>query len=158
MTTVLEDFLHLSSFFVSAHPASPRSFLSFSTRKFSRDRPCSCALFLEEIRITSLHIRQVSFTCTMSISLIKSFVIAIFLLITNTYAVGIVYREACEGTYTVCSPPGATNSVVPPVGGALSGLFFDLVGSVNPQPVKRDIAADQTTDHHRNVPSTICCE
>ena len=79
------------------------------------------------------------------------FVIAIILLFTHTRALGIVHREPCADNYTRCSPPGARSSIVPAVGDALSGLYFDLISSVNPQPVIRDITEDHT-------PAAICCK
>lgn len=105
-----------------------------------------------------LDTQQVSLAFTMFFSLIYLFILAMFLLLTNTCAIRIVHREPCAENFTPCAPPGATNSIVPPVSDALSGLYFDLVGSTNPQPVIRDTAADQAPSQARDTRSTICCE
>jgi hypothetical protein len=87
---------------------------------------------------------------------IQFFVLAMFSLLTHTCATGVVSREACPEIYTTCSPAGATNSIVPPVGGSLSGLYFDLVSSVKPQPVKKDYS-EPAPDLAQGSPPTICC-
>jgi hypothetical protein len=94
----------------------------------------------------------------MLLSPISFYILATLSLLSSTYAIGVSPREACAEKYTPCSPPGATNSVVPPVGDALSGLYFDLVSSVNPQPVIRAMAADHALNQIQRTASTICCE
>ena len=85
-------------------------------------------------------------------------ILATFSLLVCGSAAGIFHREPCAEDYSPCSPPGATSSIVPPVGDALSGLYFDLVSSVNPQPVSRDVTIDNAPHQARDVSSTICCE
>lgn len=94
----------------------------------------------------------------MMFCVVHFFVLAMFLLLTNTCAVGIVHREPCAENFTPCSLPGATSSIVPAVGDALSGLYYDLVSSVNPQPVIRDVAVNQPAHQTRDTHATICCE
>lgn len=84
-------------------------------------------------------------------------ILAMLSLFAAGHAARIVHREPCAENYTPCSPPGATSSIVPPVGEALSGLYFDLVSSVNPQPVFRDVTADKVPDQARDVSAMICC-
>jgi hypothetical protein len=104
------------------------------------------------------HFKTVSLALIMFFPVVQFFILAAFSLLTNTCAVGIVHRESCAENYTPCSPPGAITGAVPTVGDALSGLYFDLVSSVNPQPVIRDLAPDPASDQIRDVPSTVCCE
>lgn len=47
---------------------------------------------------------------------------------------------------------------MPPAGDALSGLYFDLVSSVNPQPVKRDDVAKYVSDQSQEASPSICCK
>jgi hypothetical protein len=136
----------------------PSSFISFTFPSSKALTRSSLLLYRAlDSEIQRYHLDRTFVQSIMLFFLIHLFIIAMFLLLTNTCAVGIAHRAPCAESYTTCSPPGATNSIMPPVGDAISGLYFDLVSSVNPQPVIRDTIVDQAPDQNQDKPTTICC-
>lgn len=69
-----------------------------------------------------------------------------------------VSRGSCGPNFTACSPRAATKHTMPLVGEALSGLYFDLVSSVKPQPVMRDIVEGNFVDQDQNAVPSVCCK
>lgn len=67
-------------------------------------------------------------------------------------------RDNCNKGYTQCSPQGASATDAPAIGSSLSGLYVDLLDSINKvQKVKRD------DNHYLNVESrasggAVCCK
>jgi len=67
-------------------------------------------------------------------------------------------RENCHDGYTQCSPQGASATDAPAIGSSLSGLYVDLLDSINKvQKYKRD------DKHHFNVEirasgGAVCCK
>ncbi|ERF74529.1 hypothetical protein EPUS_08940 [Endocarpon pusillum Z07020] len=90
-------------------------------------------------------------------SVTRLLVLTVVLLLTKTTAVGIVQREPCPENYKPCSLPGVSKSSVPVVDNSLSGLYVDLVSSVKPQPVIRDLGANQVHHQARDMSVSICC-
>jgi len=67
-------------------------------------------------------------------------------------------RDNCNNGYTQCSPQGAAATDAPAIGSSLSGLYVDLLDSINKvQKVKRD------DNHHLNLEirasgGAVCCK
>ena len=67
-------------------------------------------------------------------------------------------RDDCGSGYTECSPKGASTSGAPTVGSSLSGLYVDLLDSINKvQKMKRN--EEQPLDIEvRDSTGSVCCE
>ena len=67
-------------------------------------------------------------------------------------------RENCNDGYTKCSPKGASATDAPAIGSALTGLFVDLLNSVNKvQKSKRD-GAKAVDVKIRGSAGSVCCK
>ncbi|MCJ1260777.1 hypothetical protein MMC22_000640 [Lobaria immixta] len=78
--------------------------------------------------------------------------------VTIANAVQLEVRDDCDGSFSLCSPNGASSTDTPAVGDKLSSLFVDLVSSV--QGVKKDkrnVEHLHPLLHVRSSSVTFCC-
>ncbi|MCJ1227957.1 hypothetical protein MMC12_004616 [Toensbergia leucococca] len=70
----------------------------------------------------------------------------------------LVPRQSCSDNYSKCSPSGATTTVAPPVGPALSSMYVDLLDSINPAKTrKRDARHGLDVLDIRSSSADVCC-
>ena len=71
----------------------------------------------------------------------------------------LVPRQSCSDNYSKCSPSGATTTVAPPVGPALSSMYVDLLDSINPAKTrKRDARHGLDVLDIRSSSADVCCK
>ena len=67
-------------------------------------------------------------------------------------------RQDCGSNYSKCSPSGATTTNIPAVGGALSGLYVDVLDSVNGVKFSKRGAQELAGPLGKRASSaTVCC-
>lgn len=68
-------------------------------------------------------------------------------------------RQNCGSSYSKCSPSGATSTNIPAVGSALSGLYVDVLDSINGVKFSKRGALDLAGALGiRSSPATVCCK
>ncbi|MCJ1298708.1 hypothetical protein MMC08_001498 [Hypocenomyce scalaris] len=67
-------------------------------------------------------------------------------------------RQDCGSNYSKCSPSGATTTNIPAVGGALSGLYVDVLDSINGVKFSKRGAQELAGPLGKRASSaTVCC-
>ncbi|KAA6410196.1 MAG: hypothetical protein FRX48_05617 [Lasallia pustulata] len=67
-------------------------------------------------------------------------------------------RQNCGSNYSKCSPSGATSTNIPAVGGDLSGLYVDVLDSINGVKFSKRGALDLASPLGiRSSSATVCC-
>lgn len=77
----------------------------------------------------------------------------------SAHSPNLVARQDCANNYSKCSPPGATATNTPSIGGELSSLYINIVNSISGIKVKaRDVNDGLDVLQARAPSNSVCCK